>query len=86
MTALLVKLVNTYVAMYVRTLYDIRSIGTLALYLLVLLCVIRGYQQCLASIVASLVGNRLPGGVAYKVDELLMKRLQVLLKDGNVDG
>ena len=46
----------------------------------------RGYQQCLASIVASLVGNRLPGGVAYKVDEPLMKRLQVLLKDGNVDG
>jgi len=46
----------------------------------------RGYQQCLASIVANLVANRLPGGVAYKVDEPLMKRLQVLLKDGNVDG
>ena len=46
----------------------------------------RGYQQCLASVVASLVGNRLPGGVGYKVDESLMNRLQGLLKDGNVDG
>jgi len=40
----------------------------------------------MASIVTNLVENRLPGEVAYKVNESLMKRLQVLLKDGNVDG
>ena len=50
------------------------------------MCFNRGYQQCLASMVASLVGNRLPGGTSYKVDESMMKRIQALLKDGNVDG
>ena len=67
-------------------------IHTACMYIYMYICIryciniIRGYQQCLASIVGSLVGNRLPGGVSYRVDQPLMKRLQVLLKDGNVDG
>ncbi|XP_065907152.1 uncharacterized protein [Dysidea avara] len=44
-----------------------------------------GYQQCIASVVTNLVGNKLPGGVGYRVDEGTMQQLQVLLQDGNVD-
>ena len=46
---------------------------------------LRGYQQCIASVVTNLVGNKLPGGVGYRVDEGTVQRLQILLQDGNVD-
>jgi len=45
----------------------------------------RGYQQCIANVVTNFVGNKLPGGVGYRVDEGTMQRLQVLLQDGKVD-